>query len=93
MVYPTLARPTFVDWVDYATRNAAANPAQFAQRILDRAAGHQIWVIWAPQYQTFTGQCEAMINAIAKTRGAGSDRVVADQKIYEFMGLRQFPAG
>ena len=93
VVYPTLARPTFVDWFDYATRNAAANPAQFAQRILDRAAGHQIWVIWAPQYQTFTGQCEAMINAIAKTRGAGSDRVVADQKIYEFMGLRQFPAG
>ena len=91
VVYPTLARPTFVDWVDYATRNAAADPARFAQRVVERAAGHQIWVIWAPQYKTFAGQCEAMINAIAATRGAGSDRVAADQKIYEFMGLRQFP--
>ncbi len=93
VVYPTLEGPAFVNWVDYATRNAAADPVKFAQRVVDRADGHQIWVIWAPQYKTFAGQCEAMINAIATTRGAGSDRIAADQAIYEFMGLRQFPSG
>lgn len=93
VTYPTFDPPTFVDWVDYADRNAAANPEQFADRVVRTAAGKAIWVIWSPGYRTLDGQCERMINGIATARGAGADRVVADEQIYEFMGLRQFPVG
>lgn len=93
VVYPTFAGPKLVDWVDYADRNARANPKQFAARVLRAAAGHAVWVVWAPRYKTFIGQCEAVLNTIGAQRPGGTDRVTADESIYEFMGLRQFPAG
>ena len=92
VVYPTFAGPKLVDWVDYADRNARANPKRFAARVLRAAAGHAVWVVWAPRYKTFLGQCEAMMNAIGAQRPGATDRVTADQSIYEFMGLLQFPA-
>ncbi len=93
VVYPTFATPEFVDWVDYADRNAGADPEAFAQRVLRAADGQAIWVIWAPGYRTLEGQCEHLLNAISGARGLSVDRVVADQNLYEFMGLREFPAG
>ena len=46
-VYPTLGPPERVDWVDYAARNAAANPAKIAQQILARAGSHRIFLVLA----------------------------------------------
>ncbi len=92
VVYPTFAGPEFVDWIDYADRNARAVPGRFADRVVRAAAGNAIWVVWSPRYKTLTGQCEALLNAIGADRSGGADRVVADEKIYQFMGLRQFPA-
>ncbi|MEO6468461.1 MAG: glycosyltransferase family 39 protein [Acidimicrobiia bacterium] len=93
VVYPTFAGPKLVDWVDYADRNSRAQPKQFADRVLKAAAGHAVWVVWAPRYKTLQGQCESMLNSIAAQRPGVIDRVTADEAFYEFMGLRQFPAG
>jgi mannosyltransferase len=92
VVYPTFESPEFVDWVDYEERNAAGDPEAFAGRALEAADGNAIWVIWSPNYRTFEGQCERLLNGISAVRGLSTDRVVADQNIYEFMGLREFPA-
>ncbi|MGZ6927184.1 MAG: glycosyltransferase family 39 protein [Acidimicrobiia bacterium] len=92
VVYPTFANAKFVDWVDYKDRNAKASPTEFAARALRVADGHAIWVIWALGYRTLEGQCEAMLNAISAQRPGSTDRVTADEQIYEFMGLRQFKA-
>jgi len=92
VVYPTFGSPEFVDWFDYEERNAAGDPEAFARRALEAAGGNAIWVIWSPNYRTFEGQCERLLNGISAVRGLSTDRVVADQNIYEFMGLREFPA-
>ena len=93
VVYPTFAGPKLVDWVDYADRNARARPKEFADRVVRTAAGHVVWVVWAPSYKTFTGQCESMMNRLEAQRPGGTDRVTADESFYEVMGLREFPAG
>ena len=93
VVYPTFGSPKFVDWVDYADRNAAADPQAFARRVVHAGRGHAIWVIWSPGYRTLDGQCEAMLNAIGGARRGAVQRVTADDAIYEFMGLTQYPAG
>ncbi len=93
VVYPTFAGPKLIDWADYAERNSRAVPNQFGDRVVRAAAGHAIWVVWSPRYRTLVGQCEAMLNAIGAQRPGGTDRVTADEAIYEFMGLREFPSG
>ncbi|HEX5366995.1 MAG TPA: glycosyltransferase family 39 protein [Acidimicrobiales bacterium] len=74
VAYPTLDRPDRVDWVDYADRNAAADPGRVAQEVLATAAGHAVFVVWAPGYDTFESQCQDLVNAL----GAGRTLVEQD---------------
>jgi uncharacterized membrane protein len=66
--YPTGGDPHFVDWRDYAERNAAADPVAFAEDILDRAGDGRIWLVSFDGYRTFEGQCEALAARFAKDR-------------------------
>lgn len=68
VVYPTFADPERVDWVDYAARNAAADPQAFADEALARAGDGAIFVVWNGSYKTFEDQCEALVGAIAAAR-------------------------
>jgi mannosyltransferase len=65
--YPALTPPDRVDWVDYADRNAAADPEQIAGAVRKRAAGHGIFLVWMPAYRTFEGQCENLAAALGMT--------------------------
>jgi mannosyltransferase len=58
--------PAFVDWVDYAAASAAASPLAFAERLESRAArsGRQIYLVWAPGYQTFGVKCEGIVQTL-----------------------------
>jgi mannosyltransferase len=67
MSYPTLERPERVDWVDYADRNAAADPAALAGEILARADGHAVFLVWMSDYKTYDQQCEALIGHLGMT--------------------------
>lgn len=57
--FPDGGSPRFVDWVDYADRNRAANPTEFAQ-MLDARAGdsHDVYVVWEPGYRSLSNFCE-----------------------------------
>lgn len=67
LAYPALTSPERVDWVDYAKRNAAADPTAVAAEIRKRAAGHGIFLVWMPDYRTLEGQCEELAGALGVT--------------------------
>jgi mannosyltransferase len=70
LAYPTATDPRFVDWVDYGIRNAAADPAEFADAIHRRIpAGTTVYLVAGFTYRTFEGQCERLVNELAG-RGA-----------------------
>jgi mannosyltransferase len=70
VVYPTFAAPQLVDWVDYADRNAAADPVAFAAEALARADGQAIFLVWNTSYRTFEGQCEQLVVSLGQARPA-----------------------
>ncbi len=72
VTYPALGDPRFVDWVDYADRNAAADPVAIAGRALELAGGRTVLYAYTGNYRTLEGQCEAVLQALATVRGAPS---------------------
>jgi hypothetical protein len=74
VVYPTFEGPERVDWVDYAERNAQADPVAFADEVLSLAGGQGIFVVWKGDYATFDEQCEALIDGLAA--GGSTERLV-----------------
>ena len=67
LAYPALSSPERVDWVDYAERNRAADPARIAEEIRDRADGNAIFVVWMSDYRTLGDQCERLLAALGPT--------------------------
>jgi mannosyltransferase len=61
LTYPALTSPERVDWVDYADRNAAADPAAIAAEINERAGDHAVFVVWMSDYRTYGSQCEQLV--------------------------------
>ncbi|HZT67426.1 MAG TPA: glycosyltransferase family 39 protein [Acidimicrobiales bacterium] len=94
VVFPTGAGPARVDWVDYAARNKAADPAAFARRVQALAAGHQVWLVWANDYRTFEGKCDALESSLAVLRPHSAAVLLAEPAHYfEHAGLvRYWPA-
>jgi mannosyltransferase len=62
--YPALTSPERVDWVDYAERNAAADPHAIAAEINERAGNHAVFVVWMSDYRTFGSQCEQLLSEL-----------------------------
>ncbi len=65
ITFPRGTGPTFVNWVDYAAASRAGHPARFATRLESMAAGgRQIFVVWAPGYQTLGTKCERIVETL-----------------------------
>jgi len=101
ITFPRGIGPAFVDWVDYASASAAGDPAAFAAE-LERlsAPDHQIWLVWAPGYQTFGTKCENIETDLLADSALRARQVFAPGKIadawtgYENMDLvRYVPVG
>src|ERR687892_476162 len=89
LAYPTLSSPELVDWVDYADRNRAADPARIAEDIRAEADGNAIFVVWMPDYRTLDDQCERLLGAL----GPATQLVRGDDaKYYEPAFLHWLPA-
>ena len=71
VVFPTGAGPHFVDWVDYAERNRAADPLKFARSLESRAGDAAIWLVSAPGYKTFGRKCAVIEQELAGARPGG----------------------
>jgi len=65
ITFPRGTSPEFVNWVDYGDASRAGHPALFATR-LEAMAGsdHQIFVVWAPGYQTLGTKCEQVVETL-----------------------------
>lgn len=94
VTFPRGTPPQFVNWVDYAAASAAGDPQAFAARLVAMSApAHQIWLVWAPGYQTFDDKCEALAGALIENPRLGAHamfglRPVANSWIaYEGMEL------
>jgi len=97
ITFPRGTGPQFVNWVDYATASAAGHPGAFASRleaISQRA--HQIWLVWAPGYQTFGTKCEDIEAALLGDRALGAHEMFPYEQVsnswitYENMELVRF---
>ena len=92
VVYPSFASPQRVNWVDYAKRNAAADPQKFATELAARAGDHQIFLVWQGAYRTLEGQCEAVLAALGQARPGGRTIVVSGgDKYFEPGSVTVFP--
>lgn len=97
ITFPRATGPEFVDWVDYAAASAAGHPQAFAARLEAMSAPqHQIWLVWAPGYQTFGTKCEALENALLADNHLGAHemfpyRTASNSSVtYEGMELVRF---
>ena len=88
--WPNLESPKFVNWVDYADRNAAVSPDKYADGLIAKADGHRVWMVWSSGYRTFDSKCEQVLNRLATVMHGSGDLVLPDDEIYEFMGLRRY---
>ncbi len=64
--FPRGTGPAFVNWVDYGAASAAGDPLAFADHLEAQAAasGKQIFLVWAPGYQTFGVKCEGIVQTL-----------------------------
>ena len=68
LAYPALGNPRFIDWRDYAARNAAANPVAFADAVNQRAGDGAIWFYNSDEYLTIEHACDVAIDRLAQLR-------------------------
>ena len=94
VTFPRGTGPEYVDWVDYADASRAGHPASFAVHLESEAgSGHQIFVVWAPGYQTFGTECEQIVETL---QAPGSGYTLHNlvqlnaQQFYQPMNLYQF---
>lgn len=90
--FPTLGDARFVDWVDYAQRNARADPATFARTVSDLAGPHAVWLVWAPEYRTFGTLCEQVVQQMGALRPPANQLVASDPlRYFEHANLVRYP--
>jgi hypothetical protein len=82
ITFPRGTGPQFVNWVDYATASAAGHPAAFAARLESMSApARQIWLVWAPGYQTFGTKCEEIEANLLADVGLGAHEMFPYQQV------------
>lgn len=86
VVYPTLGAPERIDWVDYAQRQAAADPVEISRRLVARTGSRPLLVLVSPGYRTFGDQCGRLLRELVSLRGAGQllygEAGPSDQQLY-----------
>lgn len=87
LTFPNGAGPRIIDWADYAARNAAGNARAFSGRLLQQAGNRDIWLVWAPNYLTLGGKCEAIESILVGMRPSTELVHYDTQTFYEFMDL------
>jgi hypothetical protein len=91
--YPMYDDGRFVDWVDYAQRNAASDPEAFAARLLaDAGSTRSIYLVWNDSYKTFEGKCGGLLAALAAARPP--EQLIGDdgERYFERAALTRFAA-
>jgi len=96
LTFPRRTGPAIVDWVDYADAVHRADPNAFAADVVQRAgANHHVWLVWEPNYQTYSIKCETIATDLLETatkNGGGGRNVVTSHPAlyYEPMNLTEY---
>jgi hypothetical protein len=91
VTFPSLTGPERVDWVDYAERMAAGDPAEFARDVDRRAGGSTIWFVFATGYRTLDRKCERAAIELQLLRGVREELVESGLQ-FEHGYLSRYPA-
>jgi hypothetical protein len=85
--FPRGTAPQFVDWINYSAATHAGNPVTFVQH-LEKMAGpdHQIFLAWAPDYQTYGIKCQEIEAQLAATPGLQATQLVAYRLVTSDVG-------
>ena len=87
--FPRGRAPQLVDWVDYAAKVRAGDPASFAKALDDRAATHTVWLVWSGGYRTLGSRCETLADELRRLRPGGT-AVVPSSTQFEHAWLYQY---
>jgi mannosyltransferase len=90
LTFPDLDGAERVDWTHYLDRVGRGDPAEFAARVLDAAAGGPLWVVWAGGHYGLGRRCEDVVQAIEAARPEPSV-VVTPRGDRESAWLFRFP--
>lgn len=92
--YPLLSPAARVDFTDWAEHNAAADPDERADRIVEAAGPGPVWLVWYGDHRTIEEDCEQLRLALGQRLGAPADLVTpteqGDHKYNEPMWLTRF---
>lgn len=89
--FPRFDDPQRINWVDYSSINATANPGLFARQLLALAGQHQIWLVWESGYRTLGRSCQEIRDALEVARPDNSQPVRSQgDKYYEHENLLRF---
>ncbi len=92
VTFPSLGDGRFVDWADYARRNARADPGAFALAVSDLAGAHAVWLVWAPEYRTFGTECEQVVQRMGALRPPAEQLVASNPlRYFEHANLVRYP--
>lgn len=93
LTYPTGAAPERVDWVDYAARNARAEPARFAAALHALAGDSgRVFLVQSPHpYRTLGSACSDLAQSLDARRGRHRMLVTADGVAFEQMRVLVWP--
>ncbi|MGH9243112.1 MAG: glycosyltransferase family 39 protein [Acidimicrobiales bacterium] len=90
VVYPSLAGPALVDWVDYAERYESAAPDRVADEVVARAgADATVWLVTSTGYKV-SHHCDRFAAALDGRRGAPAAVVAEAQDVFEPAALLRF---
>ena len=89
-VYPDLASPQSVNWVDYAKRQESGDPYALAQQVSQLAGDHTVWLVWENGSRTLGSSCGDLVTEFTRLRGSPFVAVSRDHHISESMSLDEF---
>lgn len=84
--YPTWGAPERVDWVDYTKVLDRADPATFAQQLVDKAAGARIFLVYSTNYTTHRTICARLAAELAARRTT-SEQVAEATDAFEWSSV------
>ena len=96
LTFPRRTGAAIVDWVDYADAVHRADPNAFAADLIRQAGTtHHIWLVWEPNYETYSIKCETIATDLLETatkNGGGGRNVVTSHPAlyYEPMNLTEY---
>ena len=91
LTFPSGGSPRIVNWTDYAKRNEAADPLEFAREIRAHARHNTIWYVWSPGYLTYGSKCETLVIDLGIGRPPGRG-VVPLHGTVEHVALVEYPS-